>query len=135
MRMFTIGAALLSTALVHAAPQSVSPIDLDRPGAMEAVQLEKPEHFGKIAQIRTLASRMPCFTEEFGRTLQVRFEARDASCGVLLMTSYPSKRRLSFALGGVRYVTVVAMDESGNRLTPANEQPGRQDGLSSVPAR
>ena len=125
MRVFTVGAALLSTALVHAAPPSLSPIDLDRPGVMEAVQLEKPEHFSRIAQIRTLASRMPCFTEEFGRTLQVKFEAREASCGVLLMTSYPSKRRLSFALGDARYVTVVTMDESENRLTPALEKPGR----------
>jgi hypothetical protein len=125
MRIFIVGAALLSAAWVQAAPHSLSPIDLDAPGAMDAVQREKPEHFGKIAQIRTLASRMPCFTEEFGRAIQVKFEARDASCGVLLMTSYPSKRRLSFALGEARYVTVVTMDESENRLTPAHEKRDR----------
>jgi hypothetical protein len=119
MRLLTFGAALLTTAAAQAAPEPQWPVDLDRPGAIEAVQRERPEHVGKIAQIRTLASRMPCFTEEFGRTLHVTLDARDASCGVMLMTSYPSKRRLSFTLGEARYVTVVTMDESENRITPA----------------
>ena len=118
--MRTIAVAALSTlaALTHAAGYLQS-VDLDRPGAMESVERQNPDHYFRITQIRDLASRMPCFTDTFSSTLKAKFEARDAGCGVLLMTSYPSKRRLSFTLGETSYVTVVSMDESENRLTQA----------------
>lgn len=118
MRMLAIAACSTVVALANAGP-SLEPLDLDRPGAMEAVELRDPGLHLKITQIRHLATRMPCFADEFKRTLTVKFEARDAGCGVLLMTSYPSKRRLQFKLGDVRYVTVVALDESDNRFMPA----------------
>ena len=119
MRMLIVAALSTAAALAQAAPPLRLHVDLDRPGALETVKRERPDHFGKIVQIRDLASRMPCLTEEFGRTLQVKFEVREAACGALLMTSYPSKRRLSFTLGESSYVTVVEMDESENRLVPA----------------
>ena len=117
MRMITIAALSTIAAVSQAAP--LEPIDLDRPGVMEAVERESPELHRKIAQIRHLATRMPCFTDDFKRTLTVRFEAEDAGCGVMLMTSYPSKRRLQFTLGATRYATVVELDESENRHVPA----------------
>jgi len=114
-----IAMAVLSTvaAVAQAAPP-LERVDLDRPGVMDAVAREDPLLHLRITQIRTLATRMPCFTDEFKRTLTVKFEARDAGCGLFLMTSYPSKRRLQFTLGEMRYVTVVALDESDNRFLP-----------------
>ena len=86
---------------------------------METLERENPGHYRSIEYILALATHMPCDSDAFRRTLSVRFEARDARCGLLLMTSYPSKRHLGFTLGDTRYVKVVEMDESLNRLVPA----------------
>jgi hypothetical protein len=118
--MSMLAIAALSTAAALA--QAVSfqpPLNLDRPGVMESVERENPELHAKILQIRYLAARAPCFSEKFKLTLIAKFDARDAACGMLLQTSYPSKRTLRFTLGETKYVTVVEMDESANRLVPA----------------
>jgi hypothetical protein len=117
MRTLT-GAILLAVsagALAQTAPSRS--IDLDRPGQLEALERENPRHYLKIAQIREFASRMPC-TDEFRRTLAVKFEAADAKCTLLILTSYPSQRRLSFELDATSYTTKVHMDESGYRFIP-----------------
>ena len=118
MRLLTL-AFLSSIAALAQAEPSLSPLDLDRPGAMQSMARDDPQLYLKITRIRDLASRMPCQADEFKTTLAARFDARDAGCGLLLMTSFPSKRRLQFTLGEVRYVTVVEMDESANRLVLA----------------
>jgi hypothetical protein len=112
----------LSITSVMAAPiVVVSPtayVDLDRPGAMEAVERDQPEHYRRITEILSVASEVPCHTEQFGRAVEAKYEARDGRCGLLLMTSYPSKRLLSFTLGTTRYSTVVTMREA-SKLVPA----------------
>lgn len=111
-------AAAILVAVCAAAPAQTAPsrsIDLDRPGLLEALERENPRHYLKIVQIRQLASRMPC-TDQFRRTLAVKFEAADARCTLLVLTSYPPQRRLSFELDATRYTTKVRMeDESGYR--------------------
>jgi len=117
--MRTLTAAILlavsAGALAQTAPSRS--IDLDRPGQLEALELENPGHYLKIAQIREFASRMPC-TDEFRQTLAVKFQAGDAKCTLLILTSYPSQRRLTFELDATRYTTKVHMDESGYRFIP-----------------
>ena len=113
--------AVLSITSALAAPIVVSPtayVDLDRPGAMEAVQRDQPEHFRRIARILSVASEVPCHTEPFGRAVEAKYDARDGHCGLLLKTSYPSKRVLSFTLGTTRYSTIVTMREA-SKLVPA----------------
>jgi hypothetical protein len=104
------------SAMSQAAETPRVSINLDRPGAMRMLERDNPEHYQKVTKIRALASQMPCFTKEFGLTLAARYDARDAGCAVLLMTSYPSKRRLTFKLEAVTYLTVIQMDESANRF-------------------
>lgn len=104
-----------------AGPIVVSPtsrVDLDRPGAMEAVQRDQPEHYRRITEILSVASEVPCQTEQFGRVVEAKYDVRDGHCGLLLKTSYPAKRVLSFTLGTTRYSTVVTMQET-SRLVPA----------------
>jgi hypothetical protein len=48
----------------------------------------------------------------------VKFEAADAKCTLLILTSYPPQRRLSFELDATSYTTKVQMDESGYRFVP-----------------
>lgn len=113
---------VLSIASVMAAPVVVaSPpayVDLDRPGALEAVERDQPGHYRRITEILSVASEMPCHTEQFGRVVEAKYEARDGRCGLMLMTSYPAKRLLTFTLDATRYATVVTMREE-SRLVPA----------------
>ena len=79
--MRTPPAAVLLAFSAGAFAQSASSrsINIDRPGQLEALERENPGHYLKILQIREFASRMPC-TDEFRRTLAVKFEAADAKC-------------------------------------------------------
>ena len=119
MQKVAIALLLMAAAASQANGPLRPSIDLDRAGAMETLERENPDHYRRIEHILDLATRMPCHTATFNRTLRVRFEARDAGCGLLLMTSYPSKRHLTFTLGDSSYAKIVEMDESRNRLVPA----------------
>jgi hypothetical protein len=120
MRIATISVLSITTAM--ASPITVgSPtgyVDLDKPGALEAVQRDQPEHYRRITEILTVANEVPCQTEQFGRVIEAKYEARDGHCGLLLKTSYPAKRELSFTLETTRYSTVVTMRDT-SKLVPA----------------
>jgi hypothetical protein len=102
MRKVALAVLLMAATASQANGPQRPPIDLDRAGAMEALERENPDHYYRIGRILYLATRMPCNTDTFSRTLRARFEARDAACSLLLMTSYPSKRQLAFTLGETR---------------------------------
>jgi hypothetical protein len=116
-------AVAIATALAlpafPAAPTK-DPIDLDRPGALDQVKRERPKQFEAISEVLRAAERLPCKEGEL-RTLRTRFDVRELACTMLLMTSYPPKRRVIFALGDERYVAVVAMKDAGGKLLPAKE--------------
>ena len=120
MRFASIAVLSVTSALAspNASFSLITFIDLDKPGVMEAIEQDQPDHHRRIAQILSVASEMPCHTEQFGRAVEARYEAQNAHCGVLLKTSLPSKRLLSFALDGTRYSTVVTMNET-SKLVPA----------------
>lgn len=115
--MRTLTAAILLAVSAGAFAQNAPSrsINIDRPGQLEALERENPGHYLKILQIREFASRMPC-TDEFRRTLAVKFEAADAKCTLQVATSYPSQRWFSFKLDATSYTTKVRMDESGYRF-------------------
>ena len=115
--MRTLGAAILLAVSAGGFAESAPSrsINLDRPGQLEALERENPALYRKIVQIREFASRMPC-TDEFRRTLAVKFEAAEAKCTLQIATSYPSQRWFSFKLDETSYTTRVRMDESGYRF-------------------
>jgi hypothetical protein len=47
-------------------------------------------------------------------------DGRDISCGMLLLTSDPPKRRLSFTLDNTGYVAIVTITADPARLTSAD---------------
>ena len=103
-----------------AAGGSAGPIDLDRPGVLDQVKRERPAQFEAISQVLRAAERLPCREGEL-KALRTRFDVRDLACTMLLMTSYPPQRRVTFALGEERYVAVVTMKDAGGHLVPAKE--------------
>src|SRR5688572_31261833 len=113
MRTFFLALFSLTAGIAAAAPPVT--VQLDRPGVLDTIRAERPDHYYRIAGMLRIADTMPCHTPQFGH-LAVEYEARDARCGLALLTSYPAKRRLSFVLDEVAYVTTVRMRDSGGRL-------------------
>ena len=66
----------------------------------------------------------PCQASEL-EVLKTRFSVRDLECGMILSTSYPAKRHVSFELDGTQYeATVVLKDaETVQPISPVTELP------------
>jgi hypothetical protein len=90
-------------------------VDLDKPSALEALQQLNPTHYEKIRQIVTGILQQP--DAAVPGWMRANFDARGVLYSQIEMTSYPPKRRLSFALGDTRYVVVVTLTRSGT-ITP-----------------
>src|SRR5207247_11397088 len=76
-------------------------IDLDQPGALEALVRENPAHFAKVEKILSEAPQRP-----FGSVrgwIRTEFDAKDVDTSYLLKTSYPALARLTFGLDEQQY--------------------------------
>jgi hypothetical protein len=91
-------------------------VDLDRPGAVEALRQSNPTHFEKIRQIVGGIGHQP--DARVPGWMRASFDARDVTYAPIEMTSYPLKRRLAVALDDTRYSVVVTVMRPG-RITPA----------------
>ncbi len=87
---------------------SAMPLDLDAPGARSALERTKPSHHARVMKLVSAAQREPCRGETF-RRVQVAAAARDLDCSMLIQTSLPPKQRVTFALDGAVYTTVVVL--------------------------
>lgn len=85
-----------------------TPFDLDAPGAMSALERNKPSHHARVMKLVSAAQRVPCQGEAFKR-VQVAAAASDLDCSMLIKTSLPPKQRVTFALDGTVYTTVVVL--------------------------
>ena len=92
-------------------------VDLDAPGAMERVRAANPSHFDKIVKIIEGVARQP--DSAVPRWMRVNFAAQDVNYRPIVMTSYPPKRRLSFALDDTRYEAVVVLTNASGAVIPA----------------
>jgi hypothetical protein len=88
------------------------PVNLDRPGALERLKGENPAHYERASGILLAATEMPCQVDEFPKIMRVKFKAKDANCGVMLRTSDPAQRRISFVLDNTQYVAVIRMKKA-----------------------
>ena len=91
------------------------PVDLDKPGAVEALQRTNPTHYEKVRQIVAGIVQQP--DAKVPGWMLANFDARGVLYPPIEMTSYPPKRRLSFALDDIRYVIVVTLTREG-KITP-----------------
>ena len=107
---------ILWTGMVAAGDLTLSRVvDLDKPGALEALQHLNPTHYEKIRQIVTGILQQP--DAAVPGWMRANFDARGVLYSQIEMTSYPPKRRLSFALDDTRYVVVVTLTREG-KITP-----------------
>jgi hypothetical protein len=90
-------------------------IDLDQPGAPEVLQQSNATHYEKVGQIVARIVSQP--DAAVPGWMLANFNARGVNYAPIEMTSYPPKRRLSFALDDTRYSIVVTLTKDG-RITP-----------------
>ena len=119
MRSLLLAPLALATLLVPLAAAAV--VDLNRPGALDAIRDQDPRQHERIEGILRAAERLPCHTPAFERAMKASHEAEAARCSVLLKTSYPAKRHLSFTLDRVQYVATVTMLDQGFRILPTGK--------------
>jgi hypothetical protein len=94
----------------------VRTIDLDRPGALQALQQSNPAHYENVRRIIEGVLQRP--DTEVPRWIQVTFNGRDVWYAPVVMTSDPPRRRLSFALDDTRYETVITLTNVRGHVVP-----------------
>jgi len=92
-------------------------INLNKPGALEALEQSNPTHYEKIRKILDAVLDQP--DEAVPRWIQTSFNARSISYAPILMTSDPPKRRLSFTLDEARYEVVLTLTKLRPEIVPA----------------
>jgi hypothetical protein len=105
MRSIAFATAFLiigSFALAHGAPR----VDLDQPGVLSQLQQEHPQRYQAVSALLRASEHAPCQGGEI-EVLKTRFNVRDLECIMMVFTSYPAKRHVSFELDGVSYEATV----------------------------
>lgn len=120
MRIGSLAFVAFAAAPVPHAAIAAGPVDLSRPGILDAIRDQDPQRHERLSSILRAASEGQCRMPELERFL-VRHDAHAASCSATLMTSYPPKRRLSFFLEDTHYAATIPMSVRGFGLQPAEK--------------
>ena len=114
----TVLGTLAILTLTAAGPVTLTrTVDLDSPGVLEALERSNPTHYEKVLKIVEGVVRQP--DAKVPQWIAVTFNGRDVGYAPVVMTSYPPKRRLSFALDDTRYVTIVTLTNVRGDVVPA----------------
>jgi hypothetical protein len=119
---FALMASLSSLALADSKAPPVPPMPpvptvyLNGSAAWEELRASAPERYARARKIVAAANRI-CQPGP-PKVYFAQFGAQDVACErMMLFTSLPPKRRLSFRLEDTRYVAMVVLEESKARLT------------------
>jgi hypothetical protein len=96
-----------SFALAHGAPR----IDLDQPDALSQLKQQHPQRYQAVTAVLRASEHTPCEAGEI-EVLKTRFNVRDLECGMMIYTSYPAKRHVSFELDGTQYAATVVLKDA-----------------------
>jgi hypothetical protein len=92
-------------------------INLNEPGAIEALQRSNPTHYEKVRRILEGVLYQP--DAVVPRWMQANFDAREVKYVPIVLTSHPPKRRISFSLDATRYEAVVVLTNVRGEIIPA----------------
>jgi hypothetical protein len=107
MRNLLVGIFVCGASFAWAADSVVMqpPVHLYTAQDLANLRATNPDHYTRAMGLMAAANRL-C---QPGQPKLQNADARDISCGLLLLTSNPPKRELSFMLDGTRYVALVTM--------------------------
>jgi hypothetical protein len=114
-------ALFLSLFALAAQAQGSAPatVDLNRPGALDALRASDPERYDQVSRILQVAERTSCRYVGPALFKAAGLDVQQAECGVLLLTSLPAKRHVTFTIDDTHYVAIVSMQDSVGFLLPA----------------
>ncbi len=92
-------------------------VDLNAPGALEALQSANPTPYEKVRKILESAPQQP--DAGVPRWMLTNFAAQDVKYLPIVLTSHPPRRRLSFSLDATRYEAVVILTNVHGDIVPA----------------
>jgi hypothetical protein len=110
-RILAVSAVLLYSASACWASSSVEPaepkppVHLDNPADLAQLRETNPDHYARAMRLMAAANRL-C---KPGKPKLQNADGRDISCALLLLTSNPPKRALSFTLDTTRYIAIVTI--------------------------
>ena len=109
----------LAALTAHAAVAlSNPPVYLNGQDDLDRLRATHPDRYARAERIMTAANEL-CRPRP-GEVSYAKFEAKDISCSdMLLKTSNPPKRRISFTLDDTRYIALVAVTDDPPRVMPA----------------
>jgi hypothetical protein len=98
-------------------------VDLDAPGALEALKKGNPSHYDTICKIMTglrgkTKSEIPRWMQKNFRATNVSYANVDVAS--IFLTSDPPKLRLFFTLDGQDYRTLMTLTNIKREVIPAN---------------
>jgi hypothetical protein len=93
-------------------------VDLDIPGVLDQLKSQHPKQYQAVVAVLVASERAPCAGTEI-KSLKARFGIKDVECGMILSTSYPALRHVSFEYDGVKYTATVAFKDD-TTAQPAN---------------
>lgn len=86
-------------------------IDLDQPGVLDQLKQQHPQRYQGVSALLRASEHAPCQGGEM-EVLKTRLNVKDLECGMMLFTSYPAKRHVSFELDGVSYEATVEFKDA-----------------------
>jgi hypothetical protein len=99
---------LASMLLASSFTASAAFVDLDKPGVLDRIEQENPEHHALIVAALEKARTLDC--DGAARLFRARGERGHFTCpGAMVMLSYPPKKRFTLTLGDVTYASNVAL--------------------------
>jgi hypothetical protein len=123
MRSIAFAPAFLiigSFSLAYGAPR----INLDQPGVLNELKLQHPQRYQAVSALLRASERVPCQGSEI-ELLKTRFNIRDLECGMMVITSYPARRHVSFELDRISYEATVVLkgDDKLQPISPPTDMP------------
>jgi hypothetical protein len=101
----------------HAGPFVTRGVDLDRPGALEAIERGNPALYERIRGVLDAAQAKPC--ETLPQMLKTQFQATLGMCSnYAILTSFPPKRRISFVIDDTGYSSNVVQLHLDGKIRP-----------------
>jgi hypothetical protein len=120
MRKLILAAFMCSASMCWAdqpvaAVASRPPVHLGSAADLAQLRKTNPDHYARAVRLMSSANSL-C---KPGEPKLQNTDGRDISCDMLLLTSFPPKRALSFTLDGTPYVAIVTITADPPHLTPA----------------
>jgi hypothetical protein len=109
-------AAVLLTFAATGIAHAVTRVDLDQPGAMDALERDRPAHHKRVMDEISKAQTIHVEPRPITRDARMDERSKDATT---LLPSHPAKKRILVGVDGIEYRVTVQMTKDPAKLEKA----------------